>query len=193
MRIFNKVSNLTGGLYLTAFVFGAAVVAPAYADDIKRKGHSRCNESTIKGTYQFTGRGTIDGKPYAEAGTQIFDGIDTLRGIFSGIGNIKFRMFFGTYSLNSNCTGIHTVDHVDGGPTLYLDFYTSPTGQSITYFSKGYEDGGGFTGIYTRHYNQGVTDHPVFRPKQTTQASRSLRASPAFAHKAGPLALKTSP
>jgi hypothetical protein len=89
---------------VTALALG--VVSTAKADD---KG---CSNLSLKGTFAYTVTGFIVAAPapvgpYAEAGTQTFDGKGgtTTSGMASANGNIMPTSSTGTYTVNPDCTG----------------------------------------------------------------------------------------
>ena len=99
-----------------------------------------CSNSTIKGTYAFTIRGTL----FPPGGSPILiDGIDKVT--FDGNGNFTqvdavamngmldapgFRPGTGTYSVNPDCTGTQTI-MVPGLPDLHLQFIVAQSGNTI--------------------------------------------------------------
>jgi hypothetical protein len=93
---------------VTALALGLA--SPAKAAD---KG---CSTATLKGTFGNTGTGFATAPPelagpFASVGTETFDGKGTLTatGIVSLNGTIVEVTETGTYTVNPDCTGTHTV------------------------------------------------------------------------------------
>jgi hypothetical protein len=102
---------------LTALALGIAPTAKA-AD----KG---CSAASLLGTFAYTSVGSIVAPafvagPYAEVGTQIFDGKGgvTFTLMSSQNGNIGPATQTGTYTVNSDCTGTFT----QGDPTFTAHF-----------------------------------------------------------------------
>jgi hypothetical protein len=85
-----------------------------------------CSEATLQGTYRFDYDGyEIRGNtvvPFSVAGYEVYDGNGHVRGVATTWvdGQIVSRNepFFGTYTVNPNCTG--TVTYTDG--TRYRQF-----------------------------------------------------------------------
>jgi hypothetical protein len=101
---------------------------------------SACSNSTIRGSYAFTIRETLF---LPNGSTVVVDGIDRVR--FDGKGNFTqvdavamngildapgWRPGTGTYSVNSDCTGTHTI-MVRGLADLHLQFIVVQSGNTI--------------------------------------------------------------
>jgi hypothetical protein len=133
------------GLFLFAAVsvIGTLSTKAANAQDT-------CSLDTIKGTYIWEGQGVfIDGDsalPYAEAGIWTLDGEGNAQGTFSGsIGTeiIDKQSFTATYTHISDCVFV-VVAPVGDNEFVSFDFFTTPSGDIMTYF------GPGFSGTHTR-------------------------------------------
>jgi hypothetical protein len=102
-----KRSAIAKTFTIAAVTALALAIAPtAKADD---KG---CSNATLQGTFAFTSTGFITSPPpiagpFAEVGTQTFDGTGgtTLTATASQNGNIAPLTLKGTYTVNSDCTG----------------------------------------------------------------------------------------
>lgn len=109
-----------------------------------------CTLETIKGTYIFEGQGSFVAgdsvQPYAEAGIWTLDGAGNAEGTFSAAIGAEFvdkQHFTGTYVHLSDCIFVVTAP-VGDNEFVNFDFYTSPSGEIMTYF------GPGFSGTHTR-------------------------------------------
>lgn len=88
---------------------------PANADN---KG---CSTGTLKGAFAYTATGSLVAAPapvgpYAETGTQTFDGKGgiTAVGMLSANGNVAPVTNTGTYTVNPDCTGTFTLQIAPG-------------------------------------------------------------------------------
>lgn len=101
-------------------VLALGIVSPAKADD---KG---CSNLSLKGTFAYTNTGTGVAAPvlgpYAEVGTQTFDGKGgtTTAGMASANGNIMQTSSTGTYTVNPDCTGTFTLPIAPGISAHYF-------------------------------------------------------------------------
>jgi len=119
-----KSSTIAKTFTIAAITALALGVAPtARADD---KG---CSVASLQGTFTYTGTGfnvTPAGSavPFAEVGTQTFDGKGGTTTTFtaSANGNLFQISFSGTYTLNSDCTGTMTLLTPAPNPTVTLFF-----------------------------------------------------------------------
>jgi hypothetical protein len=111
---------------ITALALGIAPTAKA--DD---KG---CSNATLQGTFAFTSTGFITAPPviagpFAEVGTQTFDGRGgtTVAATASQNGNIAQLTLTGTYTVNPDCTGTVTAQGMTipqpGNPSISLTLY----------------------------------------------------------------------
>jgi hypothetical protein len=123
---------------ITALALG--ITPTAKADD---KG---CSNATLQGTFAFTSTGFITAPPviagpFAEVGTQTFDGRGgtTITATASQNGNIAQLTLTGTYTVNSDCTGNVTAQGMTapqaGSPpislTLHLFFVIDNNGSEF--------------------------------------------------------------
>jgi hypothetical protein len=111
------------------FSIGAVAVlslisAPAASADEKA-----CSVAGLKGTFTYTGTGfnvSANGAaaPFAEVGTQTFDGKGATSTTFtaSANGNIFHITLSGTYTVNPDCTGTVTLLTPAPNPTVTLFF-----------------------------------------------------------------------
>ena len=119
-----KCSTIAKTFTIAAVTALALSVAPtARADD---KG---CSVASLQGTFAYTGTGfnvTPAGAaaPFAEVGTQTFDGKGATTTTFtaSANGNIFQITFTGTYTVNPDCTGTMTLLTPAPNPTVTLFF-----------------------------------------------------------------------
>jgi hypothetical protein len=119
-------------LFLLTLALAASSTLTAHA--------SRCSNSTLRGTYAFTVHGTIF--PPDGSAPLLVDGI--AQTTFDGKGNLAqvdavainggvapgWRPGTGTYSVNSDCTGIMTVLN-ESMPPLDLQILVAQSGQTI--------------------------------------------------------------
>ena len=98
-----------------------------------------CSNSTIRGSYAFTIRGTIF---LPDGSTLLIDGL--AKTTFDGEGNLTqvdavatngnltpgWRPGTGTYSVNADCTGTQTIV-VPGMPDLHLQIIVAQSGNTI--------------------------------------------------------------
>jgi hypothetical protein len=111
-------------IFAMATVAVALVIAPtAKADD---KG---CTNASLQGTFAYTSTGFITAPPevagpFAEAGTQYFDGngATTATATLSQNGNILPVTIVGTYTVNTDCTGTFTLQVLEIGITVHVFF-----------------------------------------------------------------------
>jgi hypothetical protein len=95
------------------------VWAPAAWAEQPSAPSSRCNNATLKGTYLYSLVGILDGKTYAEAGREVYDGkvgVElTYRGIGGATGTIRT-----TYRVSPDSSRFaYTITHGPGDrPTV---------------------------------------------------------------------------
>ena len=131
-----------------AKTFSAAVtlltlsVAPA-----AKAADKGCSNDSLQGTFAYTGTGFVvtpaaHAGPFAEVGTQTFDGNGATTTTFtaSGNGNLFQTTFTGTYTVNPDCTG--TMNLVAPGPV-------PPAGVTVTLFFVMDDNLNGFQAIET--------------------------------------------
>jgi hypothetical protein len=104
---------------ITALAMGIA--STAYADD---KG---CSNAMVRGTFAYTSTGSLVAAPaplgpYAETGTQTFDGSGgtSTQGMASANGDIMPANTTGTYTVNPDCTGTFTLEIAPGITSHFL-------------------------------------------------------------------------
>ena len=88
---------------------------------------SRCNNATLKGTYLYSSVGMLDGKPYAEAGREVYDGKGGVELTYRGTGGATGSMRT-TYSVSPDCIGRAVYPY---GQTLVS--FISPDGSRFAY------------------------------------------------------------
>ena len=91
--------------------------------------HKGCSNASLKGTFAYTGTGFIVtpaafAGPFAEVGTQTFDGKGATTTTFTASqnGNIFQTTFTGTYTVNPDCTGTFNLSAPALGITVTLFF-----------------------------------------------------------------------
>lgn len=103
-----------------------------------------CSNATLKGTFTHMGFGfqtpsATTSTPFGGLGTQFFDGNGGVTGetIGSNNGTIFGGSFKGTYTVNSDCTGIITVQRPNGtiAKTYFVLIWTNTdTGTTLSEF-----------------------------------------------------------
>jgi hypothetical protein len=87
----------------------------------------RCTIATLKGTYLYSSIGTLDGKPYAESGREVYDGqggiVLTFRGSDGASGTVR-----ASYSVTPDCIG--KAVYPDGQSAVS---FISPDGSRFSY------------------------------------------------------------
>jgi hypothetical protein len=149
MKHSNTVRILSG-LALLAFGLSPAALAD-------NKG---CSNTTVKGTFAFTGTGFFVSPaalagPFAEVGTQSFDGLGgtTYAATLSQNGNIVPVTAKGTYTVNHDCTGTMTVLVAPFGATVHIFFVIEHAGGEFRAIET--ETGGVITRIARRQFPEG--------------------------------------
>jgi hypothetical protein len=112
--------------------FTLAISPTANAND---KG---CTNATLQGTFAYTSTGFITAPPqfagpFAEAGTQVFDGKGgtTAAVTLSQNGNILPAAITGTYTVNPDCTGTFTLLVAPIGVTVHVFFAIDTSGDGF--------------------------------------------------------------
>ena len=126
----NKIANTFAIAALTAITLGIAPTAKADS-----KG---CAASSIKGTFAYTATGFITVGPapvgpFAEVGTQTFDGQGgtTASATLSANGQIIPITIKGTYTVNPDCTGTITMLVSPFGSTVHNLFVIAQNGNEF--------------------------------------------------------------
>ena len=78
--------------------------SPAAMAEQPSASSSRCNNATLKGTYLYSSVGMLDGKPYAEAGREVYDGKGGVELTYLGTGGVTGTMRT-TYTVSPDCIG----------------------------------------------------------------------------------------
>ena len=128
-----KRSNIGKSFTISAVAALAIGLAPiASADD---KG---CSNATLKGTFAYTGTGfnvspPASAGPFAEVGTQTFDGKGATSTTFtaSANGNIFQVTLAGTYTVNPDCTGTFSLAAPAIGITIPIFFVIGDGGNEF--------------------------------------------------------------
>jgi hypothetical protein len=121
-------------VFATVFVLG--IVPRAQAGEQRK-----CSNASLQGSFGFTSTGTLLALavppplvgPFGEVGRQIFDGKGNTdgTGTLSANGNIVKVTFFGSYEVNSDCTGSFTLHVAPLGITGTLDFVIDDDGAEL--------------------------------------------------------------
>ena len=117
----------------------AAVTALALAISPTAKADDKgCSNATLQGTFAYTSTGFITAPPdfagpFAETGTQIFDGRGGTTGVvtLSQNGNILPVTIKGTYTVNPDCTGTFTLQVSPIGVTVHVFFVIDDSGNGF--------------------------------------------------------------
>jgi len=119
-----KRSTIAKTFTVAAVTALALVIAPAAKADDKG-----CSNTTLRGTFVYTSTGFITAPPavagpFAETGTQVFDGRGgtTATATLSQNGNILQVSITGTYTVNPDCTGTFTLQVSPIGITVHVSF-----------------------------------------------------------------------
>jgi hypothetical protein len=104
-----------------------SIGAPAVRAEQASSPASRCNNATLKGTYLYSSVGMLDGKLYAEAGREVYDGNGGVELTYRGTGGATGTMRT-TYSVSSDCIGKAVYPY---GQTLVS--FISPDGSRFAY------------------------------------------------------------
>src|ERR1041385_2165329 len=112
--------------FLAAVTLLALSIAPAAKADNDNKG---CSIASLQGTFAYRGTGFIVtpaafAGPFAEVGTQTFDGKGATTTTFTASqnGNIFQATFTGTYEVKSDCTGTFNLSSAELGFSVLLFF-----------------------------------------------------------------------
>ena len=117
----------------------AAVAALAFSIPPKARAEDRgCSNATLRGTFAYTSIGFITGPPefagpFAEVGTQSFDGRGgtTANVTLSQNGNIVPVTVVGTYTVNPDCTGSATLQVSPISVTVHMLFVIDDSGNGF--------------------------------------------------------------
>lgn len=117
----------------------AAVITLALAIAPTAKANDKgCSNATLQGTFAYTSTGYITAPPsvagpFAEAGTQSFDGkgATTATATLSHNGNILPVTIIGTYTVNPDCTGTFTLQVSPIGITVDVLFVIDNSGNEF--------------------------------------------------------------
>jgi len=119
-----KCSPIAKTFPIAAVAALALISAPAARADERA-----CSVASLKGTFTYTGTGfnvSANGAaaPFAEVGTQTFDGKGATSTTFtaSANGNLFHITLSGTYTVNPDCTGTMTLLTPAPNPTVTLFF-----------------------------------------------------------------------
>jgi hypothetical protein len=103
------------------------LATPAAMAESPAAAAGRCTIGTLKGTYLYSSIGTLDGKPYAESGREVYDGKGGVELTYSGTGGAAGTMR-ATYTVSPDCIGKAVYPY---GQTL--SSFISPDGSRFTY------------------------------------------------------------
>ena len=129
-----KCSTIAKTLTIGAVAALALGVAPTAKADNKG-----CSNASLRGAFGFTGIGTLlavpapFAGPYAEVGSQTFDGKGNTDGTMtiSANGNIMRETIQGTYTINPDCTGSLTLYSSPLGVTAHYDLVIDNDGAEL--------------------------------------------------------------
>ena len=126
-------SSIARSFTMAAVTALASGIAPAAKADDKG-----CSNATLQGTFAYTSTGFITAPPafagpFAEAGTQIFDGKGgtTAAVTLSQNGNILPVTIKGTYTVNPDCTGTFTLQVSPIDVTVHVLFVIDDSGNGF--------------------------------------------------------------
>ena len=91
-----------------------------------------CGLNTLKGSYIYHVDGVLDGKPYAEAGQETYDGKGNITNTYATNQASSSSSITGTYTIDANCNGTSTYSN----GSVYK-FSISPKGDLFTFVKIG--------------------------------------------------------
>ena len=154
-EIIMKRSTIAKTFTIAAVTALALGIAPAAKADDKG-----CTNATLRGTFAYTMTGFIMAPPafagpFAEVGTQTFDGkgATTAAATLSQNGNIIPITITGTYKVNPDCTGTLTLLVAPFGVTVHNFFVIDGSGTELQAIET--EPGVVITKIYRRQFPAG--------------------------------------
>jgi hypothetical protein len=128
-----KRSNIATTFAFAAVAVLALSIAPAAKADDRG-----CSNATVRGTFAYTSTGFITAPPdfagpFAETGTQTFDGRGgtTATVMSSQNGNILPLTITGTYTVNPDCTGTMTLQVSPIAVTVDVYFVIDDSGNGF--------------------------------------------------------------
>jgi len=128
-----KRSTIAKTLTTAAVTALALAISPA-----AKAGDKGCSNETLRGTFAYTSTGYITAPPafagpFAEVGTQIFDGNGgtTAAVMSSQNGNILPLTITGTYTVNPDCTGTMTLQVSPIAVTVDVSFVIDDGGDGF--------------------------------------------------------------
>lgn len=130
MILKSRIARNFTAVALTALAL--AISPAAKADD------RGCSNVTLRGTFAFTSTGFITAPPevagpFAETGTQVFDGMGGTTAVItlSQNGNILPATVTGTYIVNPDCTGTFTLRVLPIDVTVHVSFVIDDAGNGF--------------------------------------------------------------
>ncbi len=151
----NKITNTFRIAAMAALALGMSSSANAQA--------TGCNNAMLRGTFVYTLSGLLlvpaVAGPFAEVGTQTFDGRGgtTATAIASRNGNITKLTITGTYKVNDDCTGTFTLLVAPMGITNNIFFVIDDGGNGFQFIEVNPNQSsiGTFTGVGRRQFPVG--------------------------------------
>jgi hypothetical protein len=111
----------------TFAIAAVSALALAIAPTATAQVNKGCNTSTLQGSFAYTVTGSFVAAPaplgpYAEVGSQTFDGIGgtAAAGMSNTNGTVASATHTGTYTVNSDCTGTFTLQIAPGIASHYF-------------------------------------------------------------------------
>ena len=120
---------------------------PSFAPNNERDHAKPCSPRTMKGTHGYSYHGSVMGKAITAAGPITFDGRGSLFATYNvNLGGVPFKgRFFGTYTVDDDCTGTVTLQLPILGISTNGSFIIVNAGQET--FFTGTDDGVAITGV----------------------------------------------
>lgn len=107
---------------------GAALVVGAVSGNAMA---GECSTATLKGHYTYWLQGAdAAGKPYAEVGSEHFDGAGKIESLVAPSGSATVEKSAGTYTVNDDCTGTTTYESGE-----VFNIFVAPSGDSFVFSS----------------------------------------------------------
>ena len=107
-----------------------ALGASSLADNHKGVNAASCSSSTLNGTYLYQSNGNEAGKPYSEAGMEIYDGAGEVKTTY--MSTTGPSTVTGRYSIKADCTGTIRYSNGEGN-----SIFVSPSGDRFVYIVSG--------------------------------------------------------
>ena len=149
-----SISVIFVGMLLGGGLFGLRLGNPAKAAT-PQVAQNECTLETLKGNYMYAqdgfniaGTTAAERTPFAQSGREIFDGMGTMSGVSTASlnGTIVRSTYAGSYTVNSDCTGMVTFTD-NFGQVFNYDIFIEDGGKEFVFIQT---DAGAATAAYER-------------------------------------------